>query len=90
LTHELDGDYLKPVWDLLQDLKLVCDQETAELAAVAMNTLRQYVYGIDTWPPPSEEIASGIFVAVHLARDRYLAAVRREFGLKKIKLLIDV
>lgn len=70
-------DWLVPVWDAFQRLRIVCEQETADKAEAAVDALQKYVFRDGRW----EE--------VEWASDQYRGAMRKEFGLKQIKLMGD-
>ncbi|MFU8871457.1 hypothetical protein [Micromonospora sp. SL4-19] len=70
-------DWLVPVWDAYQRLRIVCDPETACTAEAALKALHEYAFGKGKWEQ------------VEWASDQYLGAVRGEFGLKQIDLVGD-
>lgn len=70
-------DWLAPVWDAFQRLRIVCDQETAHTAEAVIKALHEYTFGKGKWEQ------------VEWASEQYLGAIRREFGLKQIELMGD-
>lgn len=66
-------DFLVPLYDRLTTLRAVSEQKTIDKAKAALDALRDYVFG-------------GLpDAAVEYGRDRYLVAMRAEFGLDPIR-----
>jgi hypothetical protein len=74
---EAPEDWLMPVWDKLQEMRLVSEEGTISKADEAFKCLQEYVYG------------HGKSQDVSLARDEYLGAVRKEFRLPPIAMIGD-
>lgn len=72
---EPPDDWLVPVWDAYNRLRIVCEQETADQAEAAVKALHDCLFGRGRWEQ------------VQWASDQYLGAMRKEFGLNRIKLM---
>lgn len=70
---EPDYDFLVPLYDRLTLLRTVSDQKTIDAAKAALESLKGYVFG---GMPDA---------AVEYSRDRYLVAMREEFGFPPIR-----
>ena len=68
-----DHAFLESINDTLTPMRLVADNETATLAFQALWFLKGYTYG---------EPGVVVPVEVENAMERYLQAVRKEYGLK--------
>lgn len=75
--REPENDYLASLWDRHQAVRLVCTQPTALAGEVALEALHRYVF------------ADGPWESVDYQRDRYLSAVREEFGLPEVAIMGD-
>ena len=72
---EVPDDWLVPVWDRLQALRMVCHDRTAKKAETALASLQAYTHG-----------TGGRWEQVEWDLDRYLGAIREEFQLAPISL----
>jgi hypothetical protein len=70
-------NYLVPLWDRHQAVRLVCTEATARAGERARDALFAYTFRNGKWE------------VVEYERDRYLAAVREEFELPPVPIMGD-
>jgi hypothetical protein len=76
-SEPVPENYLQPLWDRQQAVRLVCTEATARAGERARDALASYTFRDGEWE------------AVDYERDRYLAAVREEFGLPPVPIMGD-
>jgi hypothetical protein len=76
-SAEPPEDYLAPLWQRFQALRLVCSESTAKLAQKAMRSFNEYVFENGRWEQ------------VEWDEDQYLGAIREELRLPPIPLMGD-
>ncbi|SEG91029.1 hypothetical protein SAMN04489712_12818 [Thermomonospora echinospora] len=76
-NSEPPEDYLTPVWDRLELMRLVSENSTVNMAEEALKGLQEYTYERGGWEQ------------VEWSRDRYLGTIREELRLPPIRLMGD-